>query len=81
MAVHSYILGDWMISQQDHITQILNSGLHVLVYSGDQDWICNWRGGEKWTHEAKWSRSTEFQNATYSDWKVANMTAAAGEVK
>lgn len=27
----------------------------VLVYSGDKDFICNWRGGEAWTLDIDWS--------------------------
>jgi len=75
MAVHSAILGDWMKSQKDHITDVLNSGLHVLVYSGDKDWICNWRGGEAWTQVQPWNHSAEFQNTTYANWTVGNKTA------
>jgi carboxypeptidase C (cathepsin A) len=26
----------------------LENGVKGLVYSGDKDFICNWRGGEAW---------------------------------
>lgn len=54
MTVHTALLGDWMLNLAPKVTDILNSGLDTLVYSGDKDFICNWRGGEKWTNEVKW---------------------------
>lgn len=54
--VHTFLLGDWMTNLMPQIGSILdNTDVEVLVYSGDQDWICNWRGGEAWTHATKWN--------------------------
>jgi len=39
-----------------------------LVYSGDKDWICNWRGGEAWTRHVKWEKSAEFGAKAYDYW-------------
>jgi cathepsin A (carboxypeptidase C) len=45
-----------MTNLSPKVTDILESGLDVLVYSGDKDFICNWREEEEaWTHEVKWS--------------------------
>lgn len=49
-----------MTNLSPKVTDILESGLDVLVYSGDKDFICNWRGGEAWTHEVKWSGQSDF---------------------
>ena len=59
-AVHTALLGDWMTNLSPKVTDILNSGLDTLVYSGDKDFICNWRGGEKWTHEVAWTGKNDF---------------------
>ena len=75
MEVHLFLLMDWMKSMEEDITTLLNSGVKVLVYSGDKDFICNWRGGEKWTHEAVWDHSDEFKKASYVDWNVNNEVA------
>lgn len=56
-----------------------NTDLEVLVYSGDKDWICNWRGGEAWTAATKWKHSHEFNEAKYSKWM--NEGEAAGEMR
>jgi len=54
--VHTALLGDWMTNLAPKMTDILNDGsLDVLVYSGDKDFICNWRGGESWTNKCSWS--------------------------
>ena len=56
MLVHTYLLGDWMTNLMPNVAYILdNTDVEVLVYSGDQDWICNWRGGEAWTLATKWA--------------------------
>jgi len=49
---------------------VLESGLKVLVYSGDKDFVCNWRGGEAWTNAVAWSGQSEFNNAQYQEWLV-----------
>ena len=55
MLVHTFLLGDWMTNLMPQIAQILDeSDVEVLVYSGDKDWICNWRGGEAWTLATTW---------------------------
>jgi len=51
----------------------------VLVYSGDKDFICNWRGGEAWTNAVEWSGEAEFNKVEYKDWTVNGK--AAGSLK
>ena len=46
MIVHTFMLGDWTTNLQHQVEHLLSSGIKVLVYSGDKDWVCNWRGGE-----------------------------------
>mmetsp|Transcript_9348 Transcript_9348/g.15771 ORF Transcript_9348/g.15771 Transcript_9348/m.15771 type:complete len:89 (+) Transcript_9348:1030-1296(+) len=68
-----------MLDLSPKVTDILNGGLDVLVYSGDKDFICNWRGGEKWTYEVEWDGKSDFQQADYADWGVNG--EAAGQSK
>ena len=79
MVVHTALLGDWMTNLAPKVTDILNGGLDVLVYSGDKDFICNWRGGEKWSNEVAWNGHTTYDNTPYVDWKVNGV--AAGQLK
>lgn len=71
--------GDWMKPYHKNVVDILESGLPVLVYAGDKDFICNWLGNEAWTNELPWSGHDEFAAAEVRKWKVDGK--AAGEVK
>lgn len=76
--VHSFLLGDWMTNLMPQVGSILdNSDVDVLVYSGDKDWICNWRGGEAWTHDTKWKGKEDFDKAEYADWLVEGTPAGS----
>jgi cathepsin A (carboxypeptidase C) len=79
MAVHTALLGDWMLDLSPKVTDILDGGLDVLVYSGDKDFICNWRGGEAWTNAVDWAGKTSYSNQSFKDWSVSGK--AAGELK
>lgn len=76
--VHTYLLGDWMNNLMPQVADMLdNSDIEVLVYSGDKDWICNWRGGEAWTEATKWANKEEFNAAEYNDWLVNGTPAGS----
>ena len=48
-------------SMQSEIIEILDkSDVHVLTYSGDKDWMVNWRQGEDWTAATKWKHQAHF---------------------
>lgn len=49
MKVHTVLLGDWMTNQAENVAYLVEEGVNGLVYSGDKDFVCNWRGGEAWT--------------------------------
>jgi len=53
--VHLFLMGDWLYDLNTKVTDLLESGMQVLVYSGDKDYICNWRGGEAWTAKLDWT--------------------------
>jgi len=79
--VHTYLLGDWMTNLGPKVASILDDerDVEVLVYSGDKDFICNWRGGEAWTNAIHWSGRKEFRNTDYKTWNVNGN--AAGDLK
>jgi len=60
MVVHTKMLGDWMTSLSDKVKYLLENKVKGLVYSGDVDFVCNWRGGEAWTNALEWSGKEEF---------------------
>ena len=78
--VHTYLLGDWMTNLMPKVAEMLDgTDIEVLVYSGDKDWICNWRGGEAWTAATKWEHQAEFAAQDYEKWFVDG--AAAGDMR
>lgn len=75
MLVHFIMLGDWVTNMKSHVINLLKNKVNVLVYSGTTDYICNWKGGEAWTHNLDWEGNEEFNKQDYSSFKVN------GEVK
>lgn len=54
--VHEKLTKDWMADLTPEVAYLLAQNKEVLVYSGDKDFVCNWRGGEKWVNELKWPK-------------------------
>ena len=50
------------------LKNLLNNGLPILIYNGDKDFICNWRGGEDWTNALVWEKQRQFNSEKYRDW-------------
>ena len=69
-----------MTNLMPQVAEILDkTDVEVLVYSGDKDWICNWRGGEAWTAATKWGSQEEFVAKDYEVWNVDG--EGAGEMR
>jgi len=69
--------GDWMKSYQQMIPDQLADGIRVLIYAGDQDFICNWLGNQAWAKQLDWPHKDEFNAAPVTNWTVDGK--AAGE--
>jgi len=48
-------------------------------FPGVYDWICNFKGNERWVHALGWTGSDAFNAAEYRKWEVDGK--AAGDVK
>lgn len=71
--------GDWMKPYYKNVIDLLESGLPVLIYAGDKDFICNWLGNQAWADRLPWSGHDKFEAQPVRKWKVGK--EAAGEVK
>jgi cathepsin A (carboxypeptidase C) len=77
--VHTFLLGDWINNLAQKVAGLIEGGYEVLVYSGDKDFVCNWRGGEAWTNAVEWSGKADFNAAPYKEWTVNGQPA--GQLK
>uniref|UniRef100_A0A1X7SU73 Carboxypeptidase n=1 Tax=Amphimedon queenslandica TaxID=400682 RepID=A0A1X7SU73_AMPQE len=73
------LIGDWVKEFQDAVSTVISTGHRVLVYSGKEDYICNYFGGRQWTITTKWADMSEFQKAPFQQWIVNG--SVAGQVK
>ena len=78
-AVELFLIHDWIQQFQSSVAEILESNRRVLVYSGKEDFICNYLGGLEWANTTKWSDQEAFSRTSFKTWSVDNSTA--GEVK
>lgn len=62
--------GDWMKDFQTMLPDQLADGIRVLIYAGDQDFICNWLGNRAWTRAMEWPHKTEFNAAPVTEWSA-----------
>ncbi len=68
--VQEQLYFDNMKSYAANATYLLESGISVLVYSGVEDFICNYMGGEDWTNRLKWSGQDIFANLPYQPFET-----------
>ncbi|XP_065897505.1 uncharacterized protein [Dysidea avara] len=73
--VHALLMGDWVDNFQKDTAEILAFNKSVLVYSGKEDFICNYIGGKEWTLAMKWSGKDAFNKAAVKDWVIDGYVA------
>ncbi|KAG0167637.1 hypothetical protein DFQ28_005689 [Apophysomyces sp. BC1034] len=52
------------------VADILNSGVQVLLYAGDADFICNWYGNYAWSSRLKFAGSDVYQSKSMQAWTL-----------
>jgi len=67
-AVYQDMEGDWMTNCEVYIPPMLAAGYQVLVYSGQEDFICNWYGGAMWSSQMVWPGQQGFNSQSYQNW-------------
>ncbi|KAK7257673.1 hypothetical protein RIF29_31817 [Crotalaria pallida] len=61
--VYNGMLNDWMKNLEVGIPSLLEEGIRVLVYAGEEDLICNWLGNFRWVQAMEWSGQKDFNKA------------------
>ena len=73
--VHEDMMADWMRNLEPTIPPMLESGLRVMIYAGENDFICNWLGNHRWVKAMEWSGRAAFNAAMPEPFVVDGTTA------
>ncbi|KAK7404786.1 hypothetical protein VNO78_05745 [Psophocarpus tetragonolobus] len=58
--VYEAMIQDMMKNLEVGIPALLEDGIKMLVYAGEEDLICNWLGNFRWVQTMEWSGQKEF---------------------
>jgi cathepsin A (carboxypeptidase C) len=64
-----------MKNYQQDIPPLLENNIRVLIYAGEDDFICNWMGNKAWTLALDWSGKNNFNSTRDVPWTVNNKEA------
>jgi len=78
--VYEDLITDFTQNLEVLIPGLLKGGIQILIYSGVDDFICNYYGGRNWTTAMVWPGQTQFNATAYQNW-VGPSGQVAGEVK
>ncbi|EFN52050.1 hypothetical protein CHLNCDRAFT_32614 [Chlorella variabilis] len=79
MEVHSEMMSDWGHNYDIVLPEMLAAGVRVMIYAGDQDFICNYVGNQQWVDVLPWHGAKRWAVAEDEPWTVEGV--AAGTVK
>lgn len=58
--VYDAMTRDWMRNLAVGVPALLEDGIKVLIYAGEEDLICNWLGNSRWVNGLAWSGQKDF---------------------
>ncbi|KAJ7251079.1 serine carboxypeptidase [Mycena rebaudengoi] len=67
--------GDWMRSSLPHLEVVINSGVRVIIYDGDADYICNFMGVEAMIGKLNTNFSAKFNQQEFAPYLVNGQVA------
>ncbi|KAF8322592.1 serine carboxypeptidase [Clavulina sp. PMI_390] len=60
-----------------YVAALLERSVRVLIYVGVNDWICNWKGNQRWVEALEWSGHDDFAAAETVEWKIDGKVVGA----
>ena len=75
MKIYAMMTDDIAVPQTLNLEYLIQNNYQVMLYFGDKDYICNWRGGEMLLAYLSWKGQTEFISAPTKNWMSGNETA------
>ncbi|KIM82260.1 hypothetical protein PILCRDRAFT_820643 [Piloderma croceum F 1598] len=83
MAINQAFLlqGDSMHNTPLLLTDLINTGVRLLVYAGNADMMCNYIGNERWLEELDTVFHKEFASAKTEPWITIESATEAGTVR
>ncbi|KAJ1384073.1 Serine carboxypeptidase, serine active site [Sesbania bispinosa] len=75
--VHDALSQDWMRNLEVGLPALLEDGIWMLVYAGEEDLICNWIGNSRWVHAMEWSGQDGFQKSPTTKYLVDGAEAGS----
>jgi len=73
--VHLMFLSDWVGNFALDLPAVLAANVSVLIYSGTNDFICNYLGGSRWVSAMDWPGKDAYNKAPEVNWVVGGKTA------
>jgi len=69
-SINSKTTGDDSRSFLATLSTVVQSGIQVLIWAGDADWICNWFGGQAVAESITYAGSATFKAKAVSSYTV-----------
>ena len=63
-----FLLMDEMKDYHADVAFTIEQGVQVLIYSGKDDYICNYLGGKAWTESMEWPGKSDFIEKNLTNW-------------
>eukprot|EP00123_Amoebidium_parasiticum_P013289 comp21878_c1_seq1/m.31307 comp21878_c1_seq1/g.31307 ORF comp21878_c1_seq1/g.31307 comp21878_c1_seq1/m.31307 type:complete len:371 (-) comp21878_c1_seq1:413-1525(-) len=68
MEVNRHFAKDWLHNFDFDIVELLAHGKHVLIYAGEDDYVCNYMGNKAWCEQMAWPHKEEWNKAPDTPW-------------
>merc|ERR1712048_1204983 len=81
LVVNKMFQNDFMKNYHTKIPDMLKSGVRIMVYAGDVDYICNWLGNKKWTLALDWPHKADFNAADDKPYMLADGQTQLGRIR